>query len=67
MENAHLALVAAGAWSQDHTHLYVRDLLVDYISSAGGVLAEAGARRDGRLQIVVQSGKTGSQATESRG
>ncbi len=35
------------------THLFVRDLLVDYIVAQGGVLPEGGARRDGRLVVLT--------------
>lgn len=37
---------------QECTQLCVRDLLVDFITAYGGVLAEAGARRDGRLRVL---------------
>jgi hypothetical protein len=34
------------------THLFVRDLVVNYIAQHGGVTPASGARRDGRVQIM---------------
>ena len=36
---------------QETTALFVRDLLVEYITAYGGVLLEGGAQRDGRLRV----------------
>jgi len=36
---------------QEYTALFVRDLLVEYITAHGGVLPEGGAKRDGRLRV----------------
>lgn len=41
----------------EDTGLFLRDLLVEYIRAHGGVTAEAGARRDGR--VVFVNGVTG--------
>jgi len=39
---------------QEYTALFVRDLLVEYITAHGGVLAEGGAKRDGRLRVSLR-------------
>lgn len=44
-------LFNAHALPKQDTHRFVRDELVAYIRSHGGVTAEAGARRDGRLLV----------------
>ena len=36
---------------QEYTALFVRDLLVAYMTTHGGVLPEGGAQRDGRLRV----------------
>jgi 5'-nucleotidase / UDP-sugar diphosphatase len=36
---------------QEYTALYMRDLMVAYITAHGGVLPEGGAKRDGRLRL----------------
>ena len=38
---------------REYTALYVRDLLVAYVTAHGGVLPEGGARRDGRLRVSL--------------
>lgn len=40
------------AWPKIETNLLLRDELVTYIRDFGGITAAAGARRDGRLQII---------------
>ncbi|MCP4168471.1 MAG: bifunctional metallophosphatase/5'-nucleotidase [Chloroflexi bacterium] len=40
---------------QEYTNLFIRDLLVNHIVAHGGVLAEGGVIRDGRLRIHTSS------------
>jgi 2',3'-cyclic-nucleotide 2'-phosphodiesterase (5'-nucleotidase family) len=47
-----LPLVNPREWPRTDTNLFLRDEMIDYIREHGGVTAEAGARRDGRLEIV---------------
>jgi 5'-nucleotidase/UDP-sugar diphosphatase len=47
-----LPLVNPREWPRIDTDLFLRDEMIDYIREHGGVTAEAGARRDGRLEIV---------------
>jgi 5'-nucleotidase/UDP-sugar diphosphatase len=47
-----LPLVNLREWPRIDTDLFLRDEMIDYIREHGGVTAEAGARRDGRLEIV---------------
>lgn len=47
----HLPLVSLDELPHEYTHLYVRDLMVAYITAHGGVLASSGAYRDGRLEL----------------
>ncbi|GAB4444978.1 MAG: bifunctional metallophosphatase/5'-nucleotidase [Anaerolineae bacterium] len=46
------AMAGANSWPHLETHLLLRDELVTYIRDSGGVTTEAGARRDGRLQVI---------------
>lgn len=45
-------LAAPGSWPQLETHLLLRDELVAHIRDSGGITVEAGARRDGRVQVI---------------
>lgn len=47
----HLALLDAHQFPKADTRLFLRDELVAYIRSHGGVTPESGARRDGRMII----------------
>lgn len=47
-----LPLVDARAWPRLDTNLFLRDEMIVYIREFGGVTPEAGAGRDGRLEIV---------------
>lgn len=47
-----LPLVNPREWQRIDTDLFLRDEMIAFIRENGGVTAEAGARRDGRLQIV---------------
>jgi 5'-nucleotidase/UDP-sugar diphosphatase len=45
-------LVKMSNWPKLETNLLLRDELVAYIRENGGITAESGARRDGRLRVV---------------
>ncbi len=49
-------MTGASSWPHLETHLLLRDELVAHIRDSGGITAEAGARRDGRLQVIQPFG-----------
>jgi 5'-nucleotidase/5'-nucleotidase/UDP-sugar diphosphatase len=56
-----LCMPTTDLWAASHTEtdLLVRDEMIAYIREQGGVTEEAGARRDGRLNIVVARSEPG--------
>ncbi len=52
-ERLGLPLIDIRRWPHQDTGIFLRDALVDYIREHGGVTAEAGARRDGRVRFVL--------------
>jgi hypothetical protein len=45
-------LIGLAEWNREDTGLSLRDEIIAYCEAAGGVTAEAGAIRDGRLRVL---------------